>query len=367
MSQPFQSSDTTAPVSAEPAAPTPAAEPTRFYSAAEQRAAILERTGAANMGAFHPAAPRAQDAAEPAPEAPAAPVEAPTAPPEPSAPARDDGELAALRAELATLQQRMAEPEQVAPAPPATPPHPLEAHARQVLGDGAQPHHVARAVELYEQQQRWKAFVEHHEMHPSDAAPAEIAKAKRAMAQNEQQIADLTERAQLHAAIAALKGEREKPTPEQRKQARGVELDGILGNEQVMGQHHPNLARAMSADPAMRESVKAYLLALPEDDATFRVLGNHYLHAMDAMAAKVAPSAPAPAAPQAASAPAATPPRQTPAPRVAPAPGAAPPNMAKDGPRVPIHMTPPAPEQPFVSRRDHWERVNNNWAARHGN
>lgn len=332
MSQP-QSNDVT------PTAPTESVEP-KIYTAAEQRAAIFERSGATSMGDFHPAAP-ARPAAEPAlvatpvdaaPAAPVAPAMAPPAGPDVAS------ELARMRAEVEKLQKLSAEPDEAPEAPPAAPAHPLEAHARQVLGAGAQPHHIARTVELLDTGLSWQRFLAHHEVNPTPAGAAEVAKAKRALDGIQREIASMGELAALHAKVAELTEQTARVTPEQRQQQRAAVVNAALANG--VAQHHPALHKAMQAKPAMVEAIKAYLLALP-DDESFLERGDAYLFSLDAaFAVQETPAAPvaAPAAP-------------VPVPTSQPA-------------KPPVHVQPAGQTNSFVTRRDFWARVQNGYEAR---
>lgn len=360
MSQPQPPSSSEPPAAQAPAPATePAPDAGRFYTSAEQRASILARTGASDLGAFHPAAP-APAASTPAPTETQQPAEtaapAPTAPAPTALPPSDvAAELAAMRAEVAALQARTKEPEAAAPEPPAAPAHPLEAHARNVLGPGAQPHHVQRAVTMLEEGMRWKAVLEHHAKHPSDAAPAAKEQAQRALDEIQRQVQDLAELATLHAQLGELRAQQQAPKPEQRMQERSQTLDKVLADATHMGAHHPNLTRAMAANPAVREQARAYLMALP-DDEHFAARGDAYLHNLDAMFATAPVAAPQPTQPPPAAA------KETNVPKLPQT--APPPAQPTGGPRYPVTATSNGTEQPFVSRKDFWDRVNNGFAAR---
>jgi hypothetical protein len=279
----------------------------------------------------------------PAAEPPTAVQPAP--PPEPpavaTAPTQPSDDLAALRAEVAALQQRARQPELEPPAPaePAKPAHPLEAHAKQVLGPGAQPHHVERAVELLDQGMQWQRVLDHHAANPTPSSAAEVTKARRAMATLQQQVEDIAERARLHAQIAELRGAHEKPKPEQRMQQRAQVLDSVLADHgpQAMGMH-PNLSAAMQADPKVAEQVKAHLMRLP-DDEHFIARGNEVLHMLDRAYAGRAQAAPAPA----------------------PSP---PPAVATPAPTKVQPQEFAGAGAPLVSRQDFWSAVHNGIAAK---
>lgn len=323
----------------EPAAP-------EIYSAAQLRAEALERTGRTNMGEFMPRG-RAPAAPEPEFDAEEAAASAESG----QAPAPQGGdvaaELAAMRAEVAALQrQAQPEPEPTAEpaAEPAKPAHPLEAHARTVLGPGAQPKHVARAVTLLEQAMQWDAFARHHEANPSEASGAELARAKRARAEIDRELDGLSELAQLHAQQAELRAELAKskaPDPEQQKRERSESLTAKIFTPEAMGRYHPNLWAAMQGLPAMRKLVHEQLMALPYD-AQFAARGDAILHALEAECTPAEPPAKPAAAP------------------VAPAPHA---RTIKAPPPRPPAPTPPA-EQPVLTREQWRRQLANNFEAR---
>lgn len=332
MSLPQSNDVTTTP----PAAP---AEP-KIYTTAEHRAAIMERSGATSMADFHPAAgsrPAPTEAAPvmpPADPAPAAPI-----PPSLAPPAGPDvaTELARMRAEVEKLQQLAAEPDEVPEAAPTAPAHPLEAHARQVLGAGAQPHHIARTVELLDTGLSWQRFLSHHEANLTPAGAAEVAKAKRALDGIQREIAGMSELASLHAKVAELTEQTTRVTPEQRQQERTRVVASALDNPDHMAKHLPALHKVMQARPAMAETIKAYLLALP-DDESFIERGDAYLFSLDAAFAT-----------------------QEPAPVAAPA---APPPAPAPAQRTPVHVQPAGHTGAFVTRRDFWAKVQNGYEAR---
>jgi hypothetical protein len=313
------------------------AEP-KIYTTAEHRAAIMERAGATSMADFHPAARPVPAASTPPPVAP--PPDAATAVPAPPPIAPLAGpdvasELARMRAEVEKLQQLAAVPDEAPEEPPSAPAHPLEAHARQVLGAGAQPHHVARTVELLDAGLSWQRFMAHHEANPTPAGASEVVKAKRALDGIQREIASMGELASLHAKVAELTEQTTKVTPEQRHQQRSAVVNAALANG--VAQHHPALHKAMQAKPAMVEAVKAYLLAIP-DDESFLERGDAYLFSLDAAFAT-----------------------QESAPAAAPA---APPVPAAPPQRTPIHVQPAGHTSAFVTRRDFWAKVQNGYEAR---
>lgn len=333
MSQDQQPSSEPAVAPTEPSAPS-------VYTAAEIRANILAKTGAQDMGAFHPAAARVAAPVEP-------PVDVePSVPTAPAATASQSGdvaaELAAMRAEVAALQARaQPEPETPPTADPAKPAHPLEAHAKSVLGPGAQPKHVEQAVGIIEEAMQWEAFDRWHEANPSESSASERARASKQLAALRSKLDGLSELATLHAQLAEIRAEAAKakqPDPEQQKRERSEFLTGKIFTAEVLGAHHPNLWAAMQTAPAMRTLVQEKLLALPYD-TEFYSRGDAILHSLDAQCA------PAPAADKA---PVAVP-RQPPRPAQPPPP-----------------PQPPAPtgDQPFLTRRDFWARVENGFAAR---
>lgn len=346
MLPPSQSSSDTADPSAENSATEAPATP-EVYTSAQLRAEAMERAGRSDMGQFLPS----YRAPEPEADAPTAPGEQPSG----SAPAMANGgdvagELAAMRAEVAALRKQ-ADPEpepEPEPEQPAAPAHPLEAHAKSVLGPGAQPKHLARAVTLLEQAMQWDAFARHHEANPSESSSTELARAKRARAEIDRELDGLSELASLHAQQAELRAElarSKQPDPEQQKRARADTLTGQIFTDEAMGKYHPHLWAAMKGMPAMRKLVHEQLMALPFD-ATFAARGDEILHALEAECTPVeAPAATHSAVP----APAATP----------------------RSPKPPVQR-PPAPtaepgEKPILTRQQWREQFANQFAARSRN
>lgn len=323
-----------------------AAAPTapEVYSAAQLRAEVMANAGAGDMGAFHPAASRAAPL-EPAPETPAAAPHAPAAPT--PAPGPDvASELARMRAEVLALQQQAAKPDEPEkPAEPPKPAHPLEAHARTVLGDGAQPRHLERAVSLLEQGMQWEAFLRHHEANPTPAAETEKKRAHAAMAKLRSDLDDLRELAGLHGELAAIKAEREaakKPTPEQQAKERETFLTEKIFTADVLGKHHPHLWASMQANPLARGYVIDQLLRLPYDNRErFLAQGDEILHRLDA---QCAPASQAPGT-------------------VATTPAAPAPQRSSTVPSAPAS----AGEQAPLSSSDFWRNVRNNFEARANN
>jgi hypothetical protein len=306
----------------------------------------MERAGKADMGQFLPSyrpEPEPVSVAPAVPEASAAPA---------PAPASSDvaSELAAMRAEVAALQrqaQPAPEPEAVPAPEPATPANPLEAHARTVLGPGAQPKHVARAVTLLEQAMQWDAFSRHHEANPTATSAGELAKAQRAREAIDREIDGLSEIAALHAQQAELRAELAKskqPDPEALAKQRSERLDAAFSSE-ALAQYHPHLASAIKTNPVMRKLVVEKLMALPYD-ATFDARGDAILHALND---ELVPTEAAP-----------VPVAATPAPVVTRAPAPKPP-----APRAPV--APPPAEQPILTRQQWREQLANQFAARSRN
>lgn len=348
--------DTTA---TEPAAPETPSEP-RVYTAAEQRAAIFERTGASDMGDFHPHAPRREEAPEQ--QEPAEPPEQTAHPALDAAPAPADqprDELAELRAQVAALQAKLteSEPDEVAPEPeaPKDPDHPLAAHARQLLGQHATTKHVERAALLLEQRYQWQQFARHHDANPSDNAAASKAKAERAIAALDQQIEDLSETVALHAKIAAMEGEFERRSkPEPRQEAEKL-IDSAFTNREELGKTYPHFVRALEADPEYGAEIKAQMLALPMDDPQAWLQSAERLLVISERALRTA--APKQTETQ--------PPEQTAAKGEATVPKATPTAPPQPGERYPVRPSAPiGQEDTIYSRQDFWNRVNEGAAAR---
>lgn len=350
--------DSTAPPEATETAPSEVPEEPRLYTAAEQRAAIFERTGARDMGDFHPhAPPREPELEQPTAQA-TVPAEATAAPESPTE--QPSNELAELRAQVAALHAKLTEPDaddaRAEPEAPKDPDHPLAAHARQILGPHATPKHVGRAAALLEQRYQWQQHADWHEANPSDEAPKVKGQAQRAMASLDQQLDDLAETVTLRAELAAMRGElerRDKPDP---RDAAAKLIDSAFGNAEALGQHYPNLVTALAADPEYGAELKAQMLALPMGDRQEWAQNAERLLVISERALKAAKP----------KQPATQPPTPEPAAKGAtPVPKATPTAPPQPGERYPVRPSAPiGQEDTIYSRKDFWSRVNEGAAAR---